>query len=137
MHVYVLVLDRHSMTVEAPRKSNPHSKGHLLFGDLSAYHPIKGLPRHNAAPYTASKIEIHFWVSFTGVPARSVREKGRTGTMIPYKKMSVKTARQIVETMKSFELRISRKIGGGVVASIRSPELRKLKIRFIVGLVSS
>lgn len=47
------------------------------------------------------------------------------------------TARQIVDTTKSFELRILRKIGGGVLASIRSPGLRKLKIRFIVGLLSS
>ena len=45
------------------------------------------------------------------MPARDVSANGTTGTMMPYRKMSVKTAVATVTMMKVFDDRKRRKMG--------------------------
>ena len=49
--------DSHNSIVAPANASNPISSGTRLEDDLSAYHPAKGDPINNAAPYTDKRID--------------------------------------------------------------------------------
>jgi hypothetical protein len=110
------------MKVAPPKVTNPNNSGNLLLDDRSAYHPANGEDTSSAAPYTASKIETQLWTDDWATPARDDNAKGITGTMIPYRKMSVNTATHIVVRMNAFEDLSGRRYGGGEVESRRAPE---------------
>jgi hypothetical protein len=63
--------------------------------------------------------------------ARDDKAKGITGTMIPYRKMSVKTATHIVVKIKSFDDLMCRRYGGGEVESSRAPEMKFFSLPMI------